>query len=262
MRLLGFELVVTISVLFPLICLIDFITPLRAENIFDEDSVLKIFFIAVFLVPLFEEFIFRYILRYSGIVKTVMSRESWDKVFPYLVYSFSIAFGIFHVSNYDNSGTLFYIFAPILVLSQLIGGFVLTYLRVRLNFWWAWMYHAIWNFLLVILFPLGASLFNKPLIVENNSYHLTVEEKPFIDNKTPKLIKIDTFAGNISKIEAQQYLLQPILDSLCGKGVYYANSYYINLTFRSTEGLAKDKFVHLCKEEFDIIILETEKRLR
>ena len=55
-----------------------------------------------------------------------MSRDYWDKVFPYLVYILSIAFGIFHVSNFDNSGTLFYVLAPILILSQLIGGFVLT----------------------------------------------------------------------------------------------------------------------------------------
>lgn len=70
-------------------------------------------------------------------MERIISRGFWDRIFPYLVYCLALIFGLLHVTNYANSDLLFYVFAPLLVISQLIGGFVMSYLRVRLNFWWA-----------------------------------------------------------------------------------------------------------------------------
>lgn len=215
----------------------------------------------VFIIPFIEELFFRLVLRYSGLVEATMSRNIWDRIFPYLIYGLSISFGLMHVSNYANNDFWFYVFAPLLVISQLFGGFVISYLRVRLSFWWGCLFHFSWNFIFIIVITLTENLFAKPYVQKTDNYSLTIEEYPFFESDVPKSIRIDSQDGKLKQLDAQQYQLQAILDTLYGQDKYYAESSFLKIDFDSKEGIDKAEFIDLVKEEYDIISLKTNKKI-
>lgn len=140
-------------------------------------------------------------------------------------------------------------------------GFVMSYLRVRLNFWWGCLFHFSWIFIFVVLFTSAESLFEKPYIDKTDAYSLIIEEKPFFDSDLAKPITIDSQDGKLKRLDAQQYQLQAVLDTLYGKNEYYSTSSFLKIDFDSKEGIAKDKFIDLITEEYDIISMKTYKKM-
>lgn len=67
-------------------------------------------------------------------------------------YVSAIVFGLIHLTNYTAVGAWW--FAPLLVLPQLIGGFIFGYVRIRLGFWYAVLMHMAHN----LLFTLGDAM--------------------------------------------------------------------------------------------------------
>lgn len=65
----------------------------------------------------------------------------------FLVYSSAILFAVVHIQNYTNVGSLWWI-TPLLVLPQLLVGFVLPFVRLRFGFWWSVFAHGLYNFIL------------------------------------------------------------------------------------------------------------------
>ncbi len=61
-------------------------------------------------------------------------------------YVAAIVFGVVHLSNYNYSVEPWW-YAPVLILPQLIGGFVFGYIRIRLGFWYAVLAHMATNLL-------------------------------------------------------------------------------------------------------------------
>lgn len=64
-------------------------------------------------------------------------------------YGSTLLFGFVHLTNYASLSAWWY--GPILILPQLIGGFVFGYVRIRLGFWYAVLAHTLAN----LLFTLG-----------------------------------------------------------------------------------------------------------
>lgn len=64
-----------------------------------------------------------------------------------LVYSSAILFAAMHIQNYTNVGSLWWT-TPLLVLPQLLVGFVLPFVRLRFGFWWSMFAHGLYNFIL------------------------------------------------------------------------------------------------------------------
>lgn len=64
-------------------------------------------------------------------------------------YISALVFGFVHLTNYSSLSAWWY--APILILPQLIAGFVFGYTRIRLGFWYAVLAHTLAN----LLFTLG-----------------------------------------------------------------------------------------------------------
>lgn len=54
----------------------------------------------------------------------------WEKYFKYIFYFFPLTFGLVHISNYKFLEFSQWIMAPILILPQLILGFILSYTRL------------------------------------------------------------------------------------------------------------------------------------
>lgn len=252
-KFLIFELLITCIVVLPLDYIINHFIKLKSESYdYKFNTVYMVFILVVLLVPFFEEIIFRSILRYNSIFKGEISREKWNKFFPYLVYSFSIAFGLIHAGNYFNNSAVFYLLSPLIVLSQLSGAFVISYIRVRLNFYYGFFYHALWNFVAAIVIPSVMILFASPYIDKTTNYTLTIEEKVFFHLNETQTTSLDLRDHKIYKIEVTQLYLQDILDLVYGEGKYYVDEYIVNMKFFSKNGLTKEEFKKVLEKEYEI----------
>ncbi len=95
-----------------------------------------------------------FVLLRTEPIKRVASRI-WLDHFRSVLYLSCFAFGLLHIPNFRFTTitveTL--LLAPLLVLPQIISGFVLAFARVRLGMLWCIVLHAANNFLAFWLFP-------------------------------------------------------------------------------------------------------------
>lgn len=111
---------------------------------------LEVIIAGAIVMPIVEEFIFRYFLRYDKINNKLLSYNKWKILFPYFVYSSALSFALAHLVNYTfDSG--WHLISVLLVLPQLIGGLVITFIRVRFNFIYGILFHMLWNLLVMAL---------------------------------------------------------------------------------------------------------------
>ena len=249
--LLGFEILITLTVILPLLYLIDFLSPLKQDRIDYSETFVYLLVLFVFVVPLIEEVIFRLFLRYRR-VNLVISKESWTKLFPYLVYIPTLIFGFLHLGNFNNENALFYILSPLVILSQLFGGLVISFIRVRLNFFYSTFYHFIWNFLFAIAVPFLLSVVLKPYTEQTSQYKIVIEELPFFVENEEQTFNIDSTQSRIGSVQLRQYSVQHLLDSLYSKDKYFVDDVLINLDFKATKGLKKEEFLEVLKKEYKI----------
>ena len=252
-KFLLLELLFTLIIVLPLDYLIDEFITIKTPGL---DYRLKTFFsiilLMVLLVPFLEEIIFRLVLRYNSLFSKYISREKWNRFFPFLVYSMSILFGLVHASNYYNDSWVFYALSPLILLSQLSGGFVLSYIRVRINFYYGFLYHALWNLTAVLIIPSIILLFSNPLIDQTKIYNLKIDENILFHQGEPQKISMKIEDNKIYKIEAEQFYLQDILDVVYGKEKYYVDEYLIDMSFSSKQGITKEQFKKILEKEYDI----------
>jgi membrane protease YdiL (CAAX protease family) len=83
----------------------------------------------------------------------------WSKNFKYIFHLVAVGFGLVHLSNYDNISN--YLFAVPLVTSQIVSGYVLGFVRMKLGFGYSVALHSAWNFVagLGLLMGLVAKFF-------------------------------------------------------------------------------------------------------
>ena len=79
----------------------------------------------------------------------------WGDHFRLVFYISCFGFGLLHISNYrfSSSTTETLLLAPLLVLPQIISGFIFGFARMRLGMIWCIVLHAAMNFLAFWLFP-------------------------------------------------------------------------------------------------------------
>ena len=250
--LLLFEIVFLFVVIFPIHLGVDQITILKEPKVDYSLSFLMSLLVFVIIIPLVEELIFRYFLRYKGFKTRFITRKRWDRIFPFLVYLLSIFFGFIHITNYENENTLCFVLSPLIILSQLVGGFIISFIRVRINFIWGFYYHMIWNFLFVIALPLIEHQLSEPYVENVKYYNISIKEKPFFDKNEEQILKIDSVSQKINTIEIKQYSLQNILDTLYSKDKYYVTDVLVNIDFKSRNGTTKKEFLNILRKEYNI----------
>lgn len=208
-------------------------------------NTLKYLLITTFIIaPIAEEIVFRLPLRYNKFYALFISRKKWDVIFKFLVYLFPIAFGLVHLSNFGSFNYKMLILFPLMVGSQLIGGFAYTYLRVKFNFLTTVIAHFIWNFIIMSIVLIESS-FEKPYVAKANDYKIEIKHFEYNNSKDQHL-KIDSLHGKIYRIEVHQLSINAI-DSLFQ---YKRNKedFIINLHFESKNGVSKKKFVDIMRE--------------
>ena len=249
--LLGFEMCVFYFVLIPLDYLIEHFVSTKSKLDYKHDTLLISIISSIILAPVLEEIGFRLILRRIFPIKYIFSQKLWDRIFPFLVYASSVIFGFVHLTNYTNDGFWFYIFSPIIIASQLIGGFIITFIRVKYNFFYGILYHALWN-ALIILPLIFIDNFSSPYQEKTEKYSIEISEKYFFDKDEKQVFKIDSLQGKIHKIEVEQYSFQHFLDSLYQGNKYQINDAFIKMKFDSRKGVTKEEFIEILKKEYDI----------
>lgn len=116
-------------------------------------NLLEVLIPVIIVMPIVEEFIFRYFLRYDTINNKLLSYDKWKILFPYFVYSSALSFALAHLVNYTFDSDWHFI-SILLVLPQLIAGLVMTFIRVRFNFIYGILFHMLWNLLFMALIAL------------------------------------------------------------------------------------------------------------
>ncbi|KUJ50832.1 CPBP family intramembrane glutamic endopeptidase [Chryseobacterium sp. JAH] len=252
-KLLILELLFTLIIVTPLNYLIDEFITIKSPSLdYKFNTIYAIIALMVLIVPFVEEIMFRSILRYNSIFSKWIDREKWDRYFPYLVYTMSIAFGLVHASNYYNDSLSFYLLLPLIILSQLSGGFVLSYIRVRINFYYGFIYHALWNLIAALIIPSIVLLMSCPIKDHSKNYSLEIDEKILFNQNEIQSISIDSRDNKVYKIDAEQLFLQDILDQIYGEEKYYVDEYLIDMDFSSKQGVTKEEFKKILEKEYDI----------
>ncbi len=248
-NVLVLEIIFSLLIIFPSQYLAEQFIIVEETEIFKNLTVFETVVLVVIMAPLAEEIIFRYSLRYNKLFSKFVTKETWDKIFPFIVYIFSILFGFIHLSNYTNDSWKFYAFSPLIIASQLTGGLLLSYIRVQLNILYSMLYHAIWNLLFGIIVPSAYVLFTPPFVESNPDYHIKIEEKAFISSVSFNAqIKED----KIYYIQARKFQFQNLLDYLYGKGKLRSEEGLMDIDFESKEGISKEEFLKILRKKYDI----------
>ncbi|TLP79626.1 CPBP family intramembrane glutamic endopeptidase [Maribacter sp. ACAM166] len=111
------------------------------DDLFKDNSAIVIFILAVIVAPFLEELLFRGPLLFF----------KNSKYFPTVFYSFTLIFGLIHLSNFELS-TEVWLLSPLLVAPQIGIGFLLGFIRVKFGLVWSMTMHALYN--LILIFPL------------------------------------------------------------------------------------------------------------
>ncbi|ATA89285.1 CPBP family intramembrane glutamic endopeptidase [Capnocytophaga stomatis] len=247
-----FEIIITVTIVLPTLWLADLFLRLEHNSEFLKMTFVTALVVGVFIVPFFEELIFRYLLRYTKLKARFISRERWDKLFPYLVYTFSILFGLIHITNFKINW-LALLFTPLLVVSQLIGGFILSFIRVRLNFYWGVGFHSLWNLIFIIVFPLIWEAFQEPFEEKTEKYSVFATTQSFFDDEKP-----ENFTTNwknnetlLVSLNVKQHSLKEIINSFEPNNDYYFDDILINIDFQSEEGISKKEFLEILDRAYE-----------
>ncbi len=112
----------------------------KTEDLFEKYSFIIIFFLMVIIAPIIEEFIFRGPLIF-------FKKNSY---FPWVYYFSCLLFGLVHLGNFDNANDLLWL-TPMLVAPQIVMGFFLGYLRVKLGLHYAVLMHMGHNGIIFLL---------------------------------------------------------------------------------------------------------------
>ncbi len=158
----------------------------------DTPVAVTLFLVAV-MAPIWEELIFRLPLRWEraylfqiflsplrlGGKATYQNGVQgfhtwWQKNYTYVFYFTVFAFGLIHVANFKAEGPIWQLmlWAPLLVMPQILLGSLLGFIRLRLGFWWAVLLHGSHNLLFVsiaLLAPAEAG------VHQTENYRLTYE---------------------------------------------------------------------------------------
>lgn len=106
----------------------------KVEEVFKDLSPFLVILIGGFIVPVFEELIFRAPI-------TLFKKPNSFKI---AFYTFTIVFAFIHITNFDITKSVL-LLSPILVLPQLFAGIGLGYLRIKFGLRWAILLHCVYN---------------------------------------------------------------------------------------------------------------------
>ena len=251
--LLDFGFVV---VLFPLLSLLD--SKVFISDYYEEELYLlsDIILYMIILIPILEELIFRLPLKFKhNIIALLIDKISngrvkpiWYNYYKYIFYFFVLVFGTLHITKFSNFSLTFLLVSPFLIFSQTVGGFLLSFLRIRIGLIWSVLSHICFN--LTIIFIGIVFVHNSSILEISNEKIETFEITSLAYAKYKHLYYDDLIVNDtVFYFRADQYNLQRMLDSLNIENIKLITPGYINAEFRSDTGLTKEEIKEILINE-------------
>jgi len=240
MVVLAINLAFAGLVIIPLALLIDqHVLPIKGGALTAKMPFWFLVIVILILVPIVEEMLFRYPLKFAR-----------NRVLKIAVYGSSIIFALVHMSNYDNREVLFYLLAPIIIGSQLVGGFLMAYLRLKHGLRWSILLHAVFNALIIV--PITLSIHGKIVIdAHSPQYSLVVTQYAF--SEQPEHIRIFKQKTGIDTVHVRQANLQQIVDLIGTPNTWYVDDALVDIDFKATSPIPPDSLISLLGEQFRMI---------
>jgi len=110
-------------------------------------SFVKLIFLRISILSVGVILVALYFLNKTKLDKKIFN--IWDMKFGYVFYISLLIFGMMHITNYDN-GYLKYFLLPLLVLPQLLLGLFCGYIRISMDFFRGYLFHASHNFVSIL----------------------------------------------------------------------------------------------------------------
>lgn len=251
---LLYSLVFALCIATPTVFLIDeYIVPLKPNII--EFPFVVFFFLAVISAPILEELAFRLPLKFDTNILMIFDSKDkieqfWIKYFKPIFYFIAFSFAILHaVSNFNNSGIVFYLVAPFIVFSQGFGGLILGYIRMHLGFWWGVLHHLLFNFTVIIL---TTFFFHNKLNFEekSNTFSVKMYDLQYYENNPIKQVEFDK--NSIKTILWNNITLQKLLDSVYDKKYKTTDNQLIKIELNTTKPISKNEMLNVLKENYNI----------
>lgn len=135
--------------------------------------------------------------------------EKWKLLFSgnfrIVFYSLTILFALMHLTNFQYSNGLL-LFAPIVVLPQLIGGLFMGFLRIKQGFIWGFFLHALHN--TIFMLPMLLMPENTPKLInqiDKAGYTFITTEGYYFNNEDFRISHPFTSIDKITPDEIVQY---------------------------------------------------------
>ncbi|MDT0650911.1 CPBP family glutamic-type intramembrane protease [Autumnicola edwardsiae] len=250
-------LLMDVLLIFPFLGFLYIITShlVELEIPLDDSHPVVLFILVVLLAPLIEEFIFRFPLKYKRnyLVRLInffsrgWLKKRWSSVFKYFLYLLVILFGLIHLMNFNNNENLFFALAPFMIGNQLIGGFLLSYTRIKLGFIWSFIQHSAFN-LIVVVFEV--IFFHNQIIVKesNENFEVSIVEQVYVFKNTSYLqSKFDKDV--IYSVNADDISLSGLLDSLNIQGIRQYEDRWIDVKIKSEKGMSRKELKNILKRD-------------
>jgi len=190
-------------------------------NPFLGQTAWQVFLFMVLLAPLAEEVLFRLQLnfRFNPILALGRNDENrlrrrawWDRNFGYIFYATALAFGVVHLSNW-NQGPGLWLWLPLVCFGHFSSGVLMGFLRVRQGFFWGFALHFCIN-----LFAFCGAMLTRPPLqlanetevvrprviseVSNDQYQLEIKETPTdVGPSFDISMKVDTITFRHAKLD-------------------------------------------------------------
>lgn len=236
-------------IVLPLVYFLDkYIIPLRMPQEYLLFSWPVVLFLIVVFAPIVEELLFRYPLKFAYNLSVPFPKNKPLNC-KLAIYFSSIGFGLVHLTNYTNTEPLFFILAPAIISSQLMGGFIMAYLRVQYGVGWSMLKHALFNGM-AVFFSYCFYHNIQCLELRENSLNLSVREYMLAD-RSNHYIRIYRSGLGIDSMVIRQMDLQQVLDSI--RPGLYVNNTIVDIDFYSENTIHPDSVVQLLRKEYSIL---------
>ena len=220
----------------------------------DDSHPVLIFFLVVLIAPIIEESIFRFPLKYQrnylarliSFLSKGWLKKRWGSFFKYFLYLSIILFGVIHLLNFSNSEILFFVFSPVIIGSQLTGGILLSYTRIKLGFVWSIFQHSVFNLILLVL----VIFFSHNHIIaqeSNKDVSIKIVEQAYV-YKHNSYYESESSRDTIFSIKANDISLSTFIDSLNIKNIKHFEDKWIDVQINCEKGIRKMDLKNLLKK--------------
>lgn len=144
---------------------------------------------------------------------------------------------------------LFSVLVPFLILSQFFTGLILGYLRIKLGFFWGFLFHAVWNFVFIMT-PYLLHTDKKTIDIADQDKKIELTEL-FLSEGHKSISTFHIQNEKVYKLNLKNADIQLLLNEIAPK--YHADDVQlVNLNIESKKGISKQELFKILAENIEL----------